>query len=145
MNLKVVSMRKASIGLFLLLGLLAGCSGPTPEERQLIGLWKIADVESVADRVSGDDEIGAEAKMSVEFQTGGRLITRTKMGSIDSTKNGTWHFVRFDPASKKMMIECNLQTQVTKCEVEFAGPDQIKWIPPNMAGTSKRISFERAK
>ena len=138
-------MRLASFGLVLCLGLLAGCSNVTPEEKQLVGLWEIADAESVADRVSFDDQSDSDSKMTVEFQSSNRIITKTKMGSIDSTKNGTWKVVSFDASTKKMVIECNLQGQVDQCEIEFTSPGKIKWVPPNMAGTSKLIAFERVK
>ena len=123
--------------------LLAGCTRVTEEQRKLIGKWQIADAESVSERVSSDESTTMSARMSVEFQSSGQFITQTKMGNIDSTKQGTWKIASYDPTENVMKIECVLQMQKTECEIEFLDKDEIKWVPPNMAGTTQKIRFRR--
>lgn len=124
--------------------LLAGCSRVTEEESKLIGQWQIANAESVSGRVGSEDDIAASARMSVEFQSGGQFITQTKMGSIDSIKEGTWKVISYDSANAVLTIECDLQMQQTQCEIKFVKPDEIDWIPPNMAGTTQEIRFRKS-
>lgn len=120
---------------------LAGCSRVTEEQSKLIGNWQIADAETVSERVSSED--ASTAKMTIEFQSGGKFVTNTKMGSIDSTKQGTWEVVSFDAANNVMTIQCELLSQKTQCEIHFLKPNEIEWIPPNMAGTTQKIKFRK--
>lgn len=83
--------------------------------------------------------------MTVRFFRSGVLETQTKMGSIDSKKNGTWEFVSLDEPGGIMKLKCVLAGQATEHEIEFIDSSKIKWIPPNMAGTTRQLTFERSR
>lgn len=128
--------------------LLASCS-PT-ESARLVGTWNIENAQSVSKKVGSEAsdaaselESATPEQMTVEFSRGGRLATKTQMGSIDSAKSGSWKFLSYDEDAGKMQIECSLLGQTTQHEVEFVDTKTIKWIPPNMAGTTRRLKFVR--
>ena len=123
--------------------LLAGCS-PT-ETDKIAGKWVIQDVGAISKKVGGEDEPSAgEAKMSVRFERSGRLTTTTAIGEIDSTKNGSWKVLIYDPEQSAITVECMLQGQTTEHEIEFKDDQTIMWVPPNMAGTTKKLRFVRS-
>ena len=130
----------------VVLVLLAGCGTP-PVDNALVGRWQIAELEEVAERVVDDVEQldSANSKMTIEFQSSGELKTVTAIGSINSEKVGTWKLLNHDTERGVMEIECVLQSQRTQHEIEFESDDLIRWVPPNMAGTSSRMQFERLK
>lgn len=129
-----------------LLLLLAGCSSDT-NNSPLVGRWQIAELDDIADRVVADaDELdNANSKMTIEFESSGKLITVTSIGSINSSKVGTWKLLRYHSERGVMEIECVLQSQRTQHEIEMTSDDKIRWVPPNLAGTDNRVLFERAK
>ena len=115
----------------------------------IVGSWEIENAQSISKSVSGDSESDNEkpapAKMSIEFSSGGKLTTRTQMGSIDSEKVGRWDFQSYDAEMGVMKVKCNLDGQATEHEIEFVDADTIRWVPPNMAGTTRQIRFVRDK
>ena len=127
----------------LFLIMLAGCS--SGDAGKIMGTWEISNADSISERVGPEGDLQSESEMIVQFVRGGQLITRTKIGSIDSEKTGTWTFQSYDPSTSQMKIECSLQGQTTQHEIEFVNEDSIKWIPPNMAGTTKRLVFVRGR
>lgn len=119
------------------------------EAGKIVGSWQIINAQSVNKAVAGesaaDEAEPNEAKMSIEFSSNGKLTTQTQMGSIDSQKVGRWNFQSFNTATKTMNIECILGGQTTEHKIEFVDSDTIQWIPPNMAGTNKRLQFVRSR
>ncbi len=83
--------------------------------------------------------------MSVQFEKSGVLRTETKIASIASTKQGTWKLIGYDSVTAIMQVECTLATQTTVHEIEFEDADTIRWIPPNLAGTTQNLKFVREK
>lgn len=132
MHFKMVSI--------LVFVLLAGCTNRT--DKRLVGTWQIADAESISQRV-GADEHSDPPNMTIDFASSGLLTTSTKMGSIDSSKQGTWKITDSEESKNLLTIQCVLQTQTTEHEIQFLSDDLIEWIPPNMAGTTRKIRFER--
>lgn len=124
---------------------LAGCSDA--DRLRLVGQWEIDQIEEISDRVSSDDATSVEAatKMSVHFFRSGKLKTETMIGTINSTKNGTWEFQDYQQDQGIMRIECDLAGQNTQHEIEFQDTDTIFWIPPNLAGTRQKIRFLRMR
>ena len=126
---------------FLLLCLmLAGCSDP--RRQMIVGTWVMDEVELVADQI-GNETSAESPNMLVQFESSGKLLTETTMGSINSQKVGTWKLIEYDAAKKTLVIECDLQQQKTDHEIVFEGESTIRWIPPNMAGTTDEMTFRR--
>ncbi len=119
--------------------LLAGCSDSI--HSPLVGTWQIATAEFVSQDVAADDT--SESNMTVEFLATGKLITKTQMGKIDSLKEGTWKVRRADDS--EIELQCTLQMQTTQHVVRWVDKDTIRWVPPNMAGTTSKLTFQRKK
>ena len=123
---------------------LAGCGNQI--DQRLVGKWQVSKPDSINKKVSGEqtDRQPEQPKMTIEFSSSGKLTTTTQMGKIDSVKTGSWKVLNSQEGSKRIEIHCQLGMQATEHEVEFEG-DSIRWIPPNLAGTTQKIVFERAK
>jgi hypothetical protein len=124
----------------------SGCSRVEPEAKRIVGTWSLAAIEDLAGRIEGespDDFRPTEAKMQVTFESGGGMRTVTRVNTIDSEKRGSWTFRHFDAATQTLELDCELMGQATPCEIEFLSADEIKLVPPNMAGTTTRLTFRR--
>lgn len=128
---------------FCLLNTFAGCGDP--HRKRLVGLWELDHSERVEKRIADADEFASASKMTIRFGSGGKLSTVTKMGSIDGQKQGSWKFLEFDEETRVMRVECTIGMQTTEHEIEFVDEDQIKLVPPNMAGLSLKLNFRRGK
>ena len=137
-----------AFGLLAILSI-SGCGGDNEAKgRPLLGTWVLVEGEEVARRTSSAESTldqQAEPRMQLEFSTGGRLQTLTNINAIDSRKSGTWQVVAYDNVKKVMDIECVLDGQTTKSDVNFLGDDQIKLCPPNMSGLTLKLTFKRKK
>ena len=141
--------------LFLLSCLLvSGCGNP--QRAKLVGTWEIAQADSLMRRLdeTDDDDSGANGaeamstgpKMQLQFFRNGELTTTTEMGAVSSNpKQGRWEMVSFDEASRQMKVKCQIGMQETEHEIEFIDVDTIKLVPPNMAGLSLKLRFQREK
>lgn len=140
--------------LFLLSCLLVtGCGDP--QRAKLVGTWEIAQADSLMRRLDeSDTDMGADdpeamatsPKMQLQFFRNGRLKTSTAMGTVTpNPKQGSWEMVSFDEASGRMKVKCQIGMQETEHEIEFIDTDSIKLVPPNMAGLSMKLRFQRKK
>ena len=135
--------RAAMLLQVLMLVMLAGCTNS--DRARIVGKWQIDQIENVSEKVSFDDGNTASMsqKMTIEFVESGRLRTETRIGSIDSIKEGTWTFLDYENESGLMRVECTLGMQKTEHEIRFEDAETIEWIPPNLAGTSQKVRFVR--
>ena len=118
-----------------------GCGNP--DRRKLVGTWQLKHSDEIEERIAElNDELPA-SRMSLQFKSNGRLSTVTKMGTIDSNKNGSWEFLSFDESTQTMKIKCTLVGQDTEHEVQFLSESKIKLAPPNLAGLNKKLEFQR--
>lgn len=132
----------------LLLLMLAGCGNP--QMRRLAGKWSLAEVQEVTDRIgveAGDEDFQEDvgSKMQVVFSAFGGLNTVTRMNNVQSTKQGSWSLVDYDSATERMTIECTLAGQTTRCDIQFLDPNTLEMVPPNMAGTTMKLRFQRTR
>jgi len=125
----------------LLILVCVGCGNP--DRRKLVGTWKLKHSDEIEERIAEIDDEMPASRMSLQFKSNGRLTTTTRMGSIDSNKDGTWKFVSFDEATQTMKISCTLGMQETEHEVQFLSDAKIKLAPPNMAGLNQKLEFQR--
>jgi hypothetical protein len=148
--LKMNRFQLISLGLLTVFCLqLAGCGDPN--RSRLIGTWNIAQPERIAGRLDRTDEDSQKKdeselppKMQIQFLRNGGLATITQMGSMTPRpKQGTWQMLEFDEASQTMRIKCQIGLQESEHEIEFLGQDSIKLVPPNLAGLSLKLKFER--
>lgn len=143
------------VGLFLLSCLLVtGCGNS--QRAKLVGIWQIETAESLLKRLDGPnnpgdsgsvDEISpAGPTMQLQFFRNGGLTTTTQMGIVSPTpKEGRWEMESFDDGSQTMKIRCLIGLQETEHDVEFVNADTIKMVPPNLAGLSLKLTFQRKK
>ena len=83
-------------------------------------------------------------RMELWFRPGGVLKTFTRMGRINpEPKTGRWKLISHQEQPQLMVIECELLGQMTEHEIDFIDADTIELIPPNMAGTTRKIRFQR--
>ncbi len=129
----------------LVVSLLAGCT--SSDSAKIVGQWKIAEAAKLSEKIVNDEDAdSSESTMTVQFDRSGKLRTNTSMGNIKSTKHGSWRFRGYDELNgQQMQIECTLGMQTTEHDIEFQDDDTIVWIPPNLAGTSQKVRFIRAK
>lgn len=128
----------------LAVSLLAGCA--PPDSAKIVGQWEIAEATKLSKKIVNDDDTDSgDSRMTVQFDRSGKLRTNTAMGNIKSTKQGTWRSLGYDEPTGRMQIECTLGMQTTEHDIEFRDDDTIVWIPPNLAGTSQKVRFIRAK
>ncbi len=123
----------------------------------LVGSWELTQAEDLADRVgqsanelasdaaSGrsnvpSDDQPLESPMTIRFGGDGKLETATNMGGIQSQKQGTWEMKSAGPP---MVIAFVINGQPAETEIEWIGNDQIKMVPPNMAGLTMKLVFRR--
>lgn len=118
-----------------------GCGNP--DRNQLVGKWTLDNSKRVEKRISAPEESSPASRMSLEFRSGGKLITITKMGDIDREKRGTWKFLTYREEEKVAEIECVLGMQTTKHDVQILPDNRIKLAPPNMAGVDLKLTFQR--
>ncbi len=132
--------------LCLLAAVTTGCASVESEAQPLIGKWVLVDGEDLTRRVktkaSGVDD-ALPPRMELVFRANRTLTTTTRMNAIDTQKKGTWRFLRARPDGSSIDIECVLDGQQTECTIEFLGDDRIKLTPPNMAGVSLKLTFQR--
>jgi len=138
-----------AIGVFA--GTLTGCGDSN--RAKIVGTWGIERADTVLRKIeSKSDGQGAQQspesesatpKMMLKFERDGMLVTTTKIGAVDQTKQGTWKFDSYDEASNEMQLSCSLMDQDSEHSVEFVDKDTIKLVPPNMAGTRMKLKFKR--
>lgn len=126
-----------------LLVILVGVGCGNPDRRKLVGTWQLKHSDEIEERIAELEDDMPASRMSLQFKSGGRLTTTTRMGSIDSNKEGTWKFVSFDEATQTMSISCTLGMQETEHEIQFLSDSRIKLAPPNMAGLNQKLEFQR--
>jgi hypothetical protein len=127
----------------------AGCGDPN--RARLVGTWNISRPERIAGRLDRaepaaekEKEIELPPKMQIQFRRNGGLATITHMGSMTpSPKQGTWQMLEFDEASQTMRIKCQIGLQESEHEIQFLDQNSIKLVPPNLAGLSLKLKFER--
>lgn len=141
-------------------------SGCVNENRQkIVGSWTMIKADRLAQRVnvtpestdagssarlesSSADSVAAEVElpmMTLDFRSDGQLVTTTKLGKIDSAKNGRWRMVSFDPPAT-MNIECFLDQQsdqAQQLEVDWIDDQTIRLTPPNMSGQKMKLNFKK--
>ena len=141
-------------------------SGCINENRQkIVGSWAMVKADKLAQRVSvapepqeNDQNEASESKsaipksdeaglpmMTLDFRSSGQLVTTTKLGKINSEKNGRWRMIKFDPPST-MSVECYLDEQsdeVRQLEVEWIDDQTIRLTPPNMSGQKMKLKFKK--
>lgn len=132
--------------------LLAGCLGP--HQSKIVGRWQLEDPDRISRRIGGDappiSDIEQEPRsdagnrMLVEFRRGGGLRTVTQMGQIDREKTGTWQWVAFDEANNTATLRCTIQGETTELEIDVLEGGNLRMVPPNMAGTRRKLEFRRA-
>jgi hypothetical protein len=128
----------------LVVSLLAGCL--SSDGAKIVGQWELAEAAKLSDKVVNEEEADSGGStMTIQFDRSGKLQTNTSMGLIKSTKQGTWRFLGYDEPKSQMQIECTLGMQTTEHDIVFQDSDTIDWIPPNLAGTSQKVRFIRAK
>lgn len=130
---------------FLLL--FSGCY-QDPIRAKLAGTWKIEHGEKLSRRVNQDEEDTPEIddpseRMVLSFFASGSLQTKTRMGDVIREKNGSWNVADYDEEESRMKIRCELMGQQTEHDVRFVEADLIRLVPPNMAGTSSKLTFRR--
>lgn len=81
--------------------------------------------------------------MVICFQPGGKLVTRTKIGLIESEKTGSWRERPGDSTGDSTMIACTLDGQASDVDVQWIDSDTIRLTPPNLAGLSIKLVFRR--
>lgn len=131
-----------------------GCKDPL--RSKIVGTWTIERADRVMSRVNASDDgetdsiqttndgmNDTESKMALTFHANGTMKTKTNMGSVAQEKIGSWTMKSFDSESNRMQIECVLQQQKTEHEVDFVDENQIELVPPNMAGLTMKIKFNR--
>jgi hypothetical protein len=150
-------MKISSYFAFLLLLsclLVSGCGDP--QRAKLVGTWEIEQADSLMQRLDESDTNDSAAKdaeamstgpqMQLQFFGNGGLTTTTAMGIVIPTpKQGRWEMVSFDETSQQMKVKCQIGLQETEHEIEFIDADTIKLVPPNMAGLSLKLRFQRKK
>ena len=125
---------------------LAGCGDAN--RAKIIGTWGIDSADNVMSRINQDTNEDAldepdEPRLQLVFHRNGKLETKTAMGEVSSHKTGVWVFASYDEPSQLMKISCDIQSQKTEHEIVFVDDQTIKLIPPNMAGTNKKLKFKR--
>lgn len=123
-----------------------------PIRAKLIGTWGIEHGDKLTKRVNQNEgnpenDIGIaedlSERMMLVFSASGSLQTKTRMGEVNREKNGLWKVVEFDEENSKMKISCELMGQQTEHDVRFIEEDLIRLVPPNMAGTTSKLTFRR--
>ena len=138
--------------------LVAGCGDSN--RSKLCGTWgiKTADTimrrlgEGLESRQAVDDEAAESPsepetpRMQVQFRSNGDLITQTEMGRMTPVpKTGRWELVAFNEVDQTMSVKCTIGLQETQHEIKFIDANTIELIPPNMAGLSMKLKFQRMK
>jgi hypothetical protein len=121
--------------------MVSGCGNS--ERQKLVGKWSLDHSNRIEERIAEAEDFSDASKMLLEFRGNGSLKTTTKMGGIDGQKSGSWKLVGFDEATQTMTVECTIGMQVTQQTIEFLDQNRIKLVPPNMAGLSLKLEFQR--
>jgi hypothetical protein len=137
---------------------MAGCGDSNREK--IVGSWQVKQADKIARRFESKEAKAlpaqqvkppikvwendlAENRMIVRFGDDGRLETQTRIGTIDSKKQGTWEFKSFDAGTNKLVVQCTMQSATTDVEILLVDQDTIEMVPPNMAGLTMKLQFER--
>jgi len=127
--------------------LLAGCSDPV--KSKIAGEWEVQKADRLVKRINQErinqDEGGNKSRMRIVFGFRGALTTQTAMGEIQREKSGTWDLVSFDEKESQMELDCDLGSGDVRTSITFLDANTIKLVPPNMAGTRSKLTFERKK
>jgi hypothetical protein len=142
---------------------LSSCVGCADENRgKIVGRWTMIKADRLAQRVNvapesqenGQDKQSVSEPalvksgeadlpmMTLEFRYSGQLVTTTKLGKINSEKNGRWRMIEFDPPST-MTIEYDLDQQSDQLEVTWIDDETIRMAPPNMSGQKMKLNFKK--
>ncbi|HMP80374.1 MAG TPA: hypothetical protein PKD54_13045 [Pirellulaceae bacterium] len=124
------------------------------DARKLAGVWELAELASLAERVNQsdslpDDDLGGEAPafagntMIVHFIAGGTLTTRTQLGSIERDKTGTWSVLANQTQEQPTRVAFSLAGESGELAIEWIDNDTIKMVPPNLLGLSMKLTFRR--
>ena len=140
-------MNARSIAVLILLltavVLSSGCY-QDPVRAKLAGTWKIEHGDKLTRRVNEQDAGNDPAeRMQLSFYASGSLQTKTRIGGVIREKNGSWSVVDYDEEDSRMTIRCELIGQQTEHEIRFIETDLIRLVPPNMAGTTSKLTFRR--
>lgn len=129
---------------------LSGCGDS--ERSKLVGTWVISKPKAIMSRIAQgsveleSDTEGAkseEPKMLLSFQSNGVVKTKTAMGAVDQEKTGSWEMMSHDGTANTMKISCEIKGQNSEHVVTFVDEDTIELVPPNMAGLTTKIKFNR--
>ena len=118
---------------------ISGCG--SPDRHRLVGKWHLEEPTRLENQVADVADLGPKSELVLDFRRGGRFYTRTSIGNIQSEKQGTWRVVGFDEATNILKIECKIGGESNEHAVEFLAEDLIELVPPNMAGTTKKLKF----
>ena len=149
MKLLHIDLRLAWL-LLVVISSLAGCSDP--QRSQIVGTWQLEKPDQISERITNPANDTADNnsdsvdqnRMEIVFRRGGGLVTKTKMGSIDREKSGTWELIQVNESERTATVSCTIQSQTTEHEIELLEQGRLKMVPPNMAGTETRLIFRRA-
>ncbi len=112
---------------------------------RIAGDWQMAVGKDLLDGVVDSDEsaVAEEPKMTIRFFHSGQLETKTRMGSVDSTKTGSWELIEYNEQQQLAVVRCQLYGQETDHEIELLEDGGIRMVPPNLAGLKTKIKFVR--
>lgn len=83
--------------------------------------------------------------MQLSFSADGTWSSKTAFSVARGEKTGTWKVL--EKGSDFLQISCTWtdvksgQSETTTTRVTFLAPDQIRLVPPNMAGTDLELTF----
>jgi len=116
---------------------------------KIAGEWEVQKADRLVKRINQErinqDEGGNKSRMRIVFGFRGALTTQTAMGEIQREKSGTWDLVSFDEKESQMELDCDLGSGDVRTSITFLDANTIKLVPPNMAGTRSKLTFERKK
>lgn len=152
-------MRWMRLGLPLLLIVMIGCAGPDPTP--LIGKWRMDGADELAEMMTGIKKpqgalgliVGSaldamkdklQAELEVEFEAGGRLITRSQFGESKQEKNGTWELLRSDGTTFVVVTKIDGE-EANEITIRQSDSDTIKMVPPNIAVLDRSFTFRRVQ
>ena len=132
------------ISLTLTMASLVGCGDSN--RAQLVGDWKVSVDDRLLDKVDSDEPPMADdqpPRMLLRFYGSGSLVTETHMGTIESRKEGSWTWTSYDVERRTAIVTCWVMGQETETEIQFLDDGTIELVPPNLAGLTRKMKFER--
>ena len=96
-----------------------------------------------------EEKLGGVAgkSMQLRFDANGTWSSQTLMSVAQGEKRGRWRILASEV--DQLQLECvwtepkSGESQASQIRVQFLGPDKLRMIPPNMAGTDLELTFIR--